>query len=276
LLARSTQICTIRYVTSLADQMIAALRSGHDDLAAYAARLDEAALTGPSGASEWPVSQVLSHLGSGAEIGLATLEAALKGEAPPDSAFNHSVWDRWNAMPPIEHRDGFLAANPRLVERYEGLDATTRAQLRVDMGFLPAPISVAEAARMRLSEFTAHTWDVKVGADDTARLAPEAVPLLLDAIAGTLGYISRADALEKRPVRIAVELTDLGRSFGLEIADAVAVTDLPEQPDGVLRAPAEAWLRLAAGRLAPRWTPPGVEVTGPVGLDDLRRVFPGY
>jgi uncharacterized protein (TIGR03083 family) len=270
-------ICTIRTVTSLADQTIAALRSGHDDLAAYAAQLDERALTGPSGASEWQVSQVLSHLGSGAEIGLATLEAALKGDRPPDSAFNHSVWDRWNAMPPVEHRDGFLAANRRLVERYEGLDAATRAELRVDMGFLPAPISLADAARMRLAEFTAHTWDVKVGADDTARLAPEAVPLLLDSLAGMFGYIAHADALAQRPVRLAVELPDLRRSFGLEIADAVAATDpAPDQPDGVLRAPAEAWLRLVAGRLAPKWTPPGVEVEGPVSLDDLRRVFPGY
>jgi len=256
--------------------MIAALRSGHDDLAAYAARLDEPALTGPSGASEWPVSQVLSHLGSGAEIGLATLEAALNGERAPDSAFNNSVWDRWNAMPPTEHRDGFLVANQRLVERYEGLDATTRAELPVEFGFLPAPVSVAEAARMRLSEFTYHAWDVKVGADDAARLAPEAVPLLIDSVAGLLGYAARADALEKRPVRLAVELTDLGRSFGLEVADAVAETDPPEQPDGVLRAPAEAWLRLVAGRLAARWTPPGVRLTGPVSLDDLRRVFPGY
>jgi len=30
------------------------------------------------------------------------------------------------------------------------------------------------------------------------------------------------------------------------------------------------------GRLSPRWTPAGVAVSGNVGLDDLRRVFPGY
>jgi hypothetical protein len=70
-------------VTSLADQVIAALRSGHDDLAGYAQGLAETALTGRSGASEWDVAQVLGHLGSGAEIGLARLEAALAGDGPP-------------------------------------------------------------------------------------------------------------------------------------------------------------------------------------------------
>lgn len=261
---------------NLADQVIAALRSGHDDLAAYAERLDETALAGPSGASEWDVSHVLSHLGSGAEIGLATLEAALAGGGSPGAEFNHRVWDRWNAMRAVEHRDGFRTANRRLVERYEGLDEATRAELRLDLGFLPAPVSVAEAARLRLSEFTYHTWDVKVGADAAATLAPLAVPLLLDGIVPLIGFMGRAETLGGRRAILAVELTDPQRSYGLDLGDAVAITERPERPDGVLRAPAEAWLRLVAGRLAPKWTPPGLEITGPMSLDDLRRAFPGY
>src|SRR4051794_2073082 len=137
-------------MTSLADQVIAALRTGHDDLAAYAAELTEKDLTAPSGASEWDVAHLLSHLGSGAEISQAALERALAGAGSAPDGFNQSVWARWDAMGPIEHRDGFLAANRALVERYEGLDEATRRDLRVDLGFLPAPISVGEAARMRL------------------------------------------------------------------------------------------------------------------------------
>jgi hypothetical protein len=34
--------------------------------------------------------------------------------------------------------------------------------------------------------------------------------------------------------------------------------------------------RLLTGRLTPPFTPEDVTVTGNVGLDDLRRVFPGY
>src|SRR4051812_32503735 len=102
-------------MTSLADQMIATLRSGHNDLAAYAQGLDGTALAGPSGASEWDVAHVLSHLGSGAEIGLATLEGALDGTGPRAHEFNQGVWDRWNAMSATEQRDGFVAANEALV-----------------------------------------------------------------------------------------------------------------------------------------------------------------
>ena len=40
--------------------------------------------------------------------------------------------------------------------------------------------------------------------------------------------------------------------------------------------PLEAGIRLMAGRLKPEHTPAGVDVTGNVTLDELRKVFPGY
>lgn len=263
-------------MTNSADQVIAALRSGHDALSAYAAGLDEQDLTGPSGAGEWDVAQVLSHLGSGAEIALAALDRALSGGGGPPEGFNQSVWDRWNAMSPMERRDGFIEANRRLVERYEALDPAAREQLRIDLGFLPAPVSVADAARMRLMEFTLHSWDARVGAEPATGLAPQAVPLLLDAVSASLGWISKPEALGGRRAELAVDLTDPQSSYGLLLADAVSVGKRPERVDGVLHAPAEAWLRLVTGRLAPARTPNGVDVSGPVTLDDLRRVFPGY
>jgi uncharacterized protein (TIGR03083 family) len=257
-------------MTNLADRVIAALRSGHDDLSAYAAGLRDQDLTGPSGAAEWPVAQVLSHLGSGAEINHGNLERA--GVKPPEG-FNQSVWDRWNAMRPEEQRDGFLDANRRLVEAYEALSAEERASRRVDVGFLPQPIGIAEAARMRLNEFAFHAWDVRAGADPSTTLAAEAVPLLMESLPGMLGWIAKPDGT--RAV-LAVELTDPAASYGLTLGDAVSLGERPADPDGVLRLPAEAWLRLLAGRLGPQWTPESVWIDGPGGLDTLRRIFPGY
>jgi uncharacterized protein (TIGR03083 family) len=261
-------------MTNLADQVIAALRSGHDDLSAYAEKLDEKDLRAPSGASDWEVSQVLSHLGSGAEIGLAALERALSGGGGAPDGFNQSVWDRWNAMPALEHRDRFLEANRRLVERYESLDAQTREDLRIDLGFMPAPVDVATAGRMRLMEFTLHTWDVKICAQPGTTLAPQAVPLLLETAAGLLGWTAKPAALGGRKASLAVDLDD--RSLGLNLGDQVSVGERPDQPDGELRTPSEAWLRLVSGRLAPERTPEAVEISGPISLDDLRQVFPGY
>src|SRR3982750_1103366 len=98
----------MQIMTSLADRVIAALRSGHDDLCAYVTHLDEKDLAGPSGAGEWDVAPVLSHLGSGAEITLAALDRALSGGGSAPDGFNQGVWDRWNAMTAMEHRDGFV------------------------------------------------------------------------------------------------------------------------------------------------------------------------
>ena len=40
--------------------------------------------------------------------------------------------------------------------------------------------------------------------------------------------------------------------------------------------PLEAAIRLLSGRLKPEFTPAGVDVSGNVTLDELRKVFPGY
>lgn len=260
----------------LADQVIAALRSGHDELAALVRDLGPTDLTRPSGASEWQISQVLSHLGSGAEINQASLTAALTGGPAPDQDFNRSVWARWDAMEPTGHAEGFLDANRRLVEQYESLDAATRSSVRIDLGFLPEPVDLATAARMRLSEFALHQWDVEVGFNPYATVAPEAVPLLLEQVGALLGWVGRPDALDGRRADLTVRLHDPEQTFGLRLGERIELTGAPDEPDGEATMPAETWLRLTTGRLGPAHTPDGVTVTGPLSLDDLRLVFPGY
>ena len=261
--------------TTAADQVIAALRSGHDELVRHLAGLTQQQLTGPSAASEWDVSQVVSHLGSGAVIGKAGLEAALAGEARPGMDFMHSVWDRWNAMSAADRATEFPVVNAALVERYEGLDAATRADLRIDLGFLPAPVDVATAGTFRLNEFTLHSWDVRVASDPAATLRADAVPLLLGVLSMMVGFLGKAEPLDGRTVAILVELADLNQSLGLSIAEAVAVTGAPSSPDATLTLPGEAWLRLTSGRLAPEHTPSTVSASG-IDLDTLRKVFPGF
>jgi hypothetical protein len=64
-------------MTELVDLTIAELRSNHDRLATFVDELDEAQLKSPSGAAEWTIADVLSHLGSGAEIQHHTISSAL-------------------------------------------------------------------------------------------------------------------------------------------------------------------------------------------------------
>lgn len=259
-----------------ADQIIQVLRAGHDDLDNLVARFRAADLTRGSAASEWTVAQVLSHLGSGAEIFLATLEGAIAGTGAPGGEFNQTTWARWNAMSPAEQAAGFITANEKLVQKYEGLDERQLEDLRIDFGFLPAPVDVDTAVRMRLSEFTLHSWDVRVAFDPAATLAPEATAVLLDGVGQSLGWVGKADQLDGA-ARIAVNTVDPDRAFGLVIDDAVSLTDVPEPADAVLSAPAEYFIRLVMGRHGAQYTPASVEFTSErLSLDDLRKVFPGF
>ncbi len=261
---------------TLADRTITALRTGHDRLAARVRELRPEQLTGPSGAAEWDVSQVLSHLGSGAEIGLAGLEAALAGAEPPGMDFNKGVWARWDAMSPTDRSAGFAGANEKLVARFEALSPEQRAELPVRLPWLPAPVDVATAAGFRLTEFALHEWDVTVGLDPAATVAPEAAGLLVDRVADLVGFIGTPAALGERRATLEVRLSDPARTLGLTLGEPISIGEAPTTADGTLTAPTEAWLRLLTGRLPARYTPAGVTVDGATSLDDLRAVFPGY
>ncbi|MER7006802.1 maleylpyruvate isomerase family mycothiol-dependent enzyme [Dactylosporangium sp. NPDC000555] len=264
-------------MSTRADLAIAALRQGHDDLSALVAGLTADQLTGPSAASEWDVSQVISHLGSGAEINLEVVRASLEGGPAPDFEFNKGVWARWDGMTPQERQEAFPEANRRLVEAYEALTPQRRAEHRIDVGWMPEPVDVATSALLRLTEFAYHDWDVRVAFDPSAALAPEAATLISERVEGLLGWIAKPANLDGRTADLFVRLTDTGETLGLHLADPVALTaEAPAAPDGELSLTLEAWLRLAAGRLKPEYTPADVRISGPITLDDLRAVFPGF
>jgi uncharacterized protein (TIGR03083 family) len=278
---QSTTPSVGKTMTTLIDRTIAALRTNHDDLSALVLGLDAGDLDRPSNASEWTVAQVLSHLGSGAEIGLASLRAALAGEDSPAQDFNQSVWDHWDAKGPKEHAEDFLSANAELVATYESLDADTRQRLQIKLGFMPAPADVTLVAGMRLNEAALHAWDLEATFDPKAIIAPDATEALVDFLPGPLsflvGFIGKPDALDSRPVTLRVETSDPQRVLDLTIGETIGFSAPSESADAVLSVPAEAWLRLVSGRLDSAHTPGSVTVTGEaITLDDLRRVFPGF
>lgn len=264
-------------MSTAADQIIDALRTQHDAMAAHVAGLDERGVNRRSGAQEWTVAQVLSHLGSGAEITLATLETSLTGVDARDPEFNAGVWDRWNAKSPAAMAADFIAADEALVARYESIDEPTRATVRIDLGFLPEPVDLATAAGLRLNEFTLHSWDVLVASDPSAVLPASGPSVLIDRFAVLFGWLGRAEALNGKRGVLAVHTSAPERRFGVTLSDSVSLVDEPTDPDAVLTAPAEAWLRLIAGRLRSEHTPASVSMTGDlISLDELRQVFPGY
>jgi uncharacterized protein (TIGR03083 family) len=247
---------------------IAALRRSHDELAAQVHRLEAGTLNKQSGARDWTVADVLGHLGSGAEIGLATVQSgAVDQDAMPE------VWGRWNAMSPAEKAASFVVADAKFVETYEAFDDDALTNRSVDMGFLPAPIPLATASLFRLSEHALHSWDVYVAFNPTAGVADYAVPLLLEQTTMMAGFVGRPLG---RDAMLNIETTAPARQFALTLGESTQLTTGAATTDNKLTLPAEALLRMTAGRLGPEHTPSSVTIVGDVTLDDLRKVFPGY
>ncbi|WP_377642218.1 maleylpyruvate isomerase N-terminal domain-containing protein [Oryzobacter terrae] len=257
-----------------ADATVSALRSTYDALAAVVRGLSDEELLAPSAASEWPVAQVLSHLGSGAEIGSETLRTALAGGSVPDG-FNQGVWDRWNALTPREQADGYLVADAALVEAVEALTPEQLTTTQVDLGFTPAPLPLASYLGMRLNEAAQHSWDVRVASDEHAAIDDATALLLLDHLADGLGFMlgftARADEVAQ-PALVDLAALDhdlsIDGSVSLVPGGATTTARFEGSPDAVAR--------LVSGRLTPAHTPTDVTVSGNLDLDDLRRVFPGY
>jgi uncharacterized protein (TIGR03083 family) len=261
---------------SAADPVVAALAAGHQQLVPLVEDLSEQQLTTPTEIGEWTVAQVLSHLGSGAVIARKTLGAALTGKPNPGPESNRTVWAEWDALGPIEQRDGFVRANQELLVGIDKIPEATRETLRVDTGFLPEPADLATTLKLRLNEFALHSWDVRAFLDSDAVIESSAVPLGLEILPGFLPFLAKPEHLG-RSATLRVDLTHPSQRFGLALTpDGARITDLPPEPTGTLALPAEAWLRLVTGRLRREYTPATVAVDGPVTLADLRRVFPGF
>jgi uncharacterized protein (TIGR03083 family) len=254
---------------------IAALRDSHDNIVSIVESLGPEQLTGPSDCSDWSIAQVLSHLGSGAEIFSLMVDAGLKdGQAPGNETFP-PIWDAWNAKDPASQAKDFIAADTALVERWESLDDKQLADFRIAM--FGMDLDAAGLLALRLSEHAFHSWDVAVAVDPHARVSQAATNLLIDKLEQRVGRTGKPVG---GPIRVLVETTHPARTFTLVVDEDVTLTTGSEPPAGGgdtmrLEIPAEAFLRLTAGRMDPDHTPEGVKAEG-VSLDSVRAVFPGF
>jgi uncharacterized protein (TIGR03083 family) len=253
------------------DEVLAALRRSHERLASRLAALPDEQAGSPSYAREWSIAQVASHLGSGAEIFTAFLEAGERGEPAPGIEHMQPIWDRWNAKsPPDQVRDA-VAADAAFLDRVAALGDTARREWRLDL--FGGPQDLAAVLGLRLGEHALHTWDIAVALDDTATVPTDAAGLIVD---GLERLVARAGKPVGEALHIDVTTYDPARRFVLELGDDGARLS----PAGgttagspAIRLPTEAFVRLVYGRLDPDHTPPGSD--GDVDLDLLRRAFPG-
>jgi uncharacterized protein (TIGR03083 family) len=247
---------------------ISALRNSHDRLRDLAGPLDLGQLEQRSYDTEWTIAQVLSHLGSQAEIFGMFLNAGLTGEDPPGRKEFVPIWEEWNAKDPRAKAADALAADAATLQRFDSLLAGQQAALRLRA--FGMELDLAGISRMRLGEHALHTWDVAVALDPSATVAPDAVALLIDTIGPLAARTGKPDGQQRR---LLVVTSDPERQFVLETGDAVSLTEGGEAGLPELRLPAEALVRLVYGRLDAAHTPVAAESAG---LAELRALFPGF
>jgi uncharacterized protein (TIGR03083 family) len=248
---------------------VRAVRASHDRLSGIVAGLDADGLRRQSYAKEWTIADVLSHLGSGAEISLLSVNAGVTGAEPPTQADFQPIWATWNARPPQEQAAQCLVANEALVSRVESLTATERKAFSVVM-FGGMTMDLAGVLGLRLSEHAIHTWDVAVAIDPDALVAQDAVDLMIDWLGMMAGFMGKK---QEPPVVIAVSTTDPDRSLTLDTGGVTVAAGDPGASAGAsLVLSAEAFIRLVYGRLddATELTAAGVT------LPELQGIFPGF
>jgi hypothetical protein len=126
------------------------------------------------------------------------------------------------------------------------------------------------AVRLRLGEHVLHTWDIEVTFDPEATLQTEAVQFLIDSLELLVRFTAKAT---ENAHTLHIRTTNPQRELALtQSADGVTLEAVEGVDSHDLEIPAEAFVRLAYGRLDPEHTPAGVD---PTHLDELRRVFPG-
>ena len=272
--------------TPTLDDWLAALVASHHRLAAAVGRLNAGEVTGAAYPSEWSVAQVLSHLGSGAEIFGLFITAGLQEAPAPGAAEFGPLWERWNSKSPEDQASDALVADKALLDQIGALDDKERQHWHLSM--FGGDQTLTDLLRMRLGEHAVHTWDVVVTGEQDATLAADATELLVDTLdqlvartGRTSGPALRVRIDTDRPVRRFLLVADgqnaALRSLGSVMSDPANPkdpTDGTDDSDPTVTLPAEALIRLVYGRLDPAHTP---KLEGDTSVvEALRRTFPGF
>jgi len=250
---------------------LSVLRESQQRLAKLVEPMSAAEVEAPSYDTEWSIAQVMSHLGSGAEIFALFIDAGLTGSPSPAFEKFQAIWDEWNTKSPNDQAQDGLRADADFVATIDAIEDARRASWRLEL--FGSDQRLTDVIRLRLGEHTLHSWDIAVMSDPNATLLPAAVALLVDHMDQ---LVARGGKTPELPITIDVETTEPARSFRLDATgEALALT--PQEPnskaDAKVQLSAEAVIRLFYGRLDPDHTPP-VETDG-IDLDTLRTIFPG-
>lgn len=228
----------------------------------------------PSFTQQWTVAQVLSHLGSAAEICTTLIERGLTGDTTgPQRDQVSPIWDRWNGLSPTDQRDQWLTADTHHLQLLQSLSAREAAALRVP--YFSGLLTLTDYVGYRLSEQTLHGWDIACAITPAPVIPNPDLGLLWERIDLIATRFRDGATLERlRPQELTIQLTDTGRAYTLRLdAELHLVPARTTTANGTVAGTADTVLRLIYGRLRPG---DALQISGEVSLDDLTDLFPGF
>jgi uncharacterized protein (TIGR03083 family) len=253
---------------------LAALNASSERLMKIVDELPDEDLARPSFTGDWTIAQVLSHLGSAAEICTKLVRRGIDGDTTAPAADDaRPVWQRWDALSGRAQREAWLEADHRHRRLLGSLSPQQAGSVRIP--YFAGLLSVPAYAGYRLSEQSVHAWDIEVALDPAATIpAPEA-GLLWERLDLVASRFRDADVLKRlAPGQLAVELAGQDQIVRLELGEELHLAaGAPADPAATVSGPADALLRLVYGRNRPE---DGIVVAGDVTLEDLRSLFPGF
>jgi uncharacterized protein (TIGR03083 family) len=196
------------------------------------------------------VRKVVSHLGSGADLHLRTLRTSLESAPAVTAEERQGVWDHFDSLTPDRLLPAFQDRTRAYLDYVDNL-ARVGGQSRTVRSFL-GETPVVNFVQTRLGELALHSWDIRVGLDPTARLVADTVRAHFPQVLDTLARRSKAEARAAQAgSRYGIEVFGpVEARFTLDVtADAVTATDGLSDSQATVRLPAEAFVRLHAGRL---------------------------
>jgi uncharacterized protein (TIGR03083 family) len=260
--------------TRASARWLTALRTASYDLRRLVDGLSEEELSRPSFADDWTVAQVLSHLGSGAEICAELVRRGLSGsDRGPQREELLPVWERWNAMAPTEQREQWRSADRAHIELLESVTAEQEQTLLVP--YFAGPMDLTTYLGYRLSEHAVHGWDVASVFDADAVVGQlDLAWERIDLIATRFHDPAARDSLAPR----AIEVKHGGRRDRLDIREEIHLvagdpTGTTAEPTATATGTTDVLTRLVYGR---HRAGDQLDVTGSVTRADLVRLFPGF
>jgi uncharacterized protein (TIGR03083 family) len=224
-------------------------RREFERLTTYLQALDADGWVEQSYCSDWPVYQVVSHIGSGSKIGGLRLAAWVRGGEPVARETMQQIWGHFDSLGPGE----MFGAYSEAVREYQQAESETpdEAGLQEVDGFAGRrPLYAYQLSRTW--ELACHSWDVYVARDRKARLDATAVALLAEG----LHFINlpldkeRASGLSAlNPV--VFHMRDSGRTYTLDpTAERPRVQAADSGANGSLEVegPDEELVRFVSGR----------------------------